>query len=177
MAVVDSGRKRTFDHRLNMAGVEHHKQVAVVVRMLWGRDRGLEPTQRVQQPTELELDEAATRHADEVRDAMIRVPLRNTPVSAASLVYVMVLFRRLDSMAADIWLRDLIEGANLAKGDGVYALLQMLRKDNQRHTPSRRIKGRDLLACLIKSWNYRRLNKTVNTMIFRPSQESFPEPI
>jgi hypothetical protein len=89
-------------------------------------------------------------------------------------------FRQLDEADTLFFWDRLVSGDKLEKGDPIYALRELIRRDALRGSTRDRLRADVVLALTIKSWNAYREGREIHSLMFRAggaSPEIYPEPV
>jgi hypothetical protein len=131
---VDAGIGRNYRDRLTIAGLPAANVVSSIVRRMWYWDerRLFMQTTRDIMPTDSELETYRLKHEDEIRRSLaVAEHAKECWLTATTLGTVAILLRRCDEDAANIFLRQLITGAELKITDPAYALRRRLQQEAQ----------------------------------------------
>ncbi len=174
---IDTGSRRLFADALKLAGESDWNNLAAITTQVFrwkaGEIRGgnFRPSIKILQ--------RVLRDHPEIRDTIVvtrRVKARIGPVPASVIGLASWLFHTINAADHDDFFTKLVEGAGLNADDPIWQLREVLRD----HVGSkRRLPNLELLALVIKAWNYYRSGATVKNLRWRSgghAPEAFPEP-
>lgn len=169
---IDSGVSRTAGDVLSMAGVTNARNVVASLRWVQKYNTGRVPAKVVY--TTPQLEQMLADHPGIVRS--VSVTKDNRIANPAVLGACHYLFSKLDNDGADLFMKQLKDGADLSSGDGVFMLRERLLAEKM---SKRRLSQVHIFALVIKGWNARRAGTTVTTANLRwreggPVPEAFP---
>lgn len=173
---VDRGKVRTTSDDLSILGEKNCSNLSATLSVLWLDEHG-KLSQLGDSIRSHEAREVLARHP-RIRDCCSWISAHRavrdilTPRIAAFCLYR---FAEKDSAAAEKFFNDLATGANLAQGDAVLALRNILL--GMKGSKSR-MKYHVMLALTIKAWNHRRAGTTIKYLRWdseRENPEPFPE--
>lgn len=170
---IDAGLKRTLAHALALVGEVNCTALAGVIAMTWRYSTKRMTGKHIAPPTHDALvflrDRPDLREATKVACRLVN----HCPIPPSVAGTAWYLFSRVDPEHADIFMTTLGEGAGLEKTNPIFQLRERLIANRASRL---KIGTTELLALTIKAWNYWRVGKEVQLLLWRHrSGEEFPE--
>lgn len=176
MMTIDTGKVRTFANHLQISGYAKYSAcISAVCRLIImegisedDKTTGIIGGGRIK-PTQAELMTVARAHPDIVDSAEIT---QHRPCLAphALLAYCHYKFADIDTKLADEWAHAFTTGENLPS---THPCLHLRNRMAGNRTMLRKMTRGEILALIIKSWNYLRNGKKCKNLRFSPT-EAFP---
>lgn len=168
-ATYDQNRVRQTRDVLVMRGIPNQSAVASAASVVWGWLNGCLGT--AARPTRDEQLTVIEECMDDLQEAVQHTAqLKLLPSSVRA--GLMAVFLQVDAQMAREMFERLETGIGLTADDPVYLLRERLIKEAARKA---RLPQRELLALVIKTWNYRRKGKRVRSLRYASRGER-PEP-
>lgn len=151
---IDIGRSRKPSDFLTSDGIPNGANAAAGARLVIGyRRKSMQLNHMITTHEIVHFVQANPRIAQSAGE--VHGIHRIAPVSCATAWHF--LFSEQNKEQADIFIKDMIEGVGLAKGDPVLALRERLIKNK---SSKARLPGREIFILGLKAWNDRRAGKT-----------------
>ncbi|WP_428391582.1 hypothetical protein [Lichenicoccus sp.] len=170
----DLGGRRAFAEILKQRGEKSTAALAAALRWLWMVEEK-KIFDRVQAPTNSELDNILSRHNGIIESLKLSNRIRHVmaPAMGIALHY---LFSRKNANAAEEFFERIVDGQNLTKDMPVWHIRERLLNDRL----SRKVKlaESERFVLTVKAWNAYRQDKKVAQLSWRgkgPSREALPE--
>lgn len=180
---IDQGKKRSIGDALGINGEKNCNNLAASIALLVTYESSeIKSTGFVRSKniTVAEAEEALARHPD-LRESSSLIKSMHDPLwflvpRVGTVCHY--LFSRIDRVEAGRFFDDLASGAGLRDGDPVLLLRDRLMHDRKAKTD---ILLAEMLALVIKAWNFRRSGRVITKNMFRwrstgPTAESLPRP-
>lgn len=174
---IDQGRKRSTADMIAVAGREKYRlELAATASFIWWARRNngdprsvgnLLPSQR--ELIELALSPEVISACEDT--AALRKKIGVSPGACGYLAYML---RAIDREQATLFLGRLYHGTEGSMGDPVLRVREVMLAEKARK--NRVLTPYEKLAYLIKAWNAWRVGRTVRSIFWKPSTESFPVP-
>lgn len=169
---MDRGKTRSTSDDLAILGETKTRALSAAAALLWLDDRG--EIEKIGKVPPTEDVQAILKAHPRIRDAVLysQTHGRNVPLQGRITAFCLYRFREKDAIAAEVFFRDLISGANLNLNDPILKLRNRLMEiRNSKSTLNPVV----LLALTIKAWNHRRRGTTPRILSWRTDGAS-PEP-
>ncbi len=176
MAVVDTGRSRSFADVQAIAGEKNARKVAAVAKQVYYLDVG-KATASGPAVSHSQLERTLRQHPG-LRDAVEKVGAVSGIQPHAQIAAVYCLAREKHPRKADQWLEALQEGEDLAKGNPALVVRNKLIS-NRGGGSKMQLRGPAVAAFLIKGWNAFLSNEiglTISDLQWRHTKSKETEP-
>ncbi len=173
---IDTGRSRKGSDTLSAMGHSQQELLAAVLRLVVQDDLGVLGSEQAEhRATNEDIALACKEHPEIARD-LLRV-FRDTdaqPAKRAAIVFLYWKTHQVNPLVASAFWPGVLSGAGLSRGTPPFLLRKLLTE--QRSKGTKRLIGRNLLACAIKAWNYALIGEgmSVSALVYRGGMELFP---
>lgn len=180
MTTIDVGRKRTAGDYLRLQDVPNSAAIAALARLTiaWDRDRLSSSLNRGGPPgiTTTQVAEFAINNIGSLKEGVAqgaklkqRIHVPGTP---AGLVWMLT--SQIDREEAEEFFNRLGDGQALLEGDAIYSLRRLIFNRQARRW---QFGAGELVALMIKTWNFHRKNAQLFNLLWKPAVEAMPEPL
>lgn len=175
---IDDVSKRSVADALTLAGINDAAHLGATLNLVRCWEIGetglrnktryrLTPTQAVIMAEERDEIREAVKEAHRIRNRMSGV----VPLSLVAACWWK--FSQIDESDCRDFFTRLASGEGLFSGDPIYALRRILWNNHQK---TQKMPSLVIHAWIVKAWNYYRLQQKVDSIVWRPSGETFPDP-
>lgn len=174
---IDMGLKRTNSDVLGMRGIENAVMTSAALALQHRFELGhISWETNSEQPTPSRQDELLEKHPGIVKSSHFVASLSMLRSLCPSSLAVFVHYNAslFDNTKADAFFQRLSDGNGLVTGDPILVLRNRL---TQNRASKARLNNREILALMIKAWNYYVSGRRISTLRWRAigdSAEDFP---
>jgi hypothetical protein len=169
---IDAHSRRRYSDALSILGQDGLlRESQAILTRIYEWEQGQLGASYSLQPSNKTLEDVRQRHPGYKGALKVISPLRRRfSIAHSAVAACYYLFRKADARNAELFIHTLLQGVGLDADSPIRQLRN--RFENQRK--SNHMDTREVMAITIKAWNAWLSNRSMELLVWRSSQESFP---